>query len=283
MPIFRQNRYREHLHLYSARGSNQASIELVGVLSSLEQKFDQAAPSPSSVCNKSHSASLLIQSLHEHRAFIIPKLNYLPKETSPFFALVSPTNCFDHSHTSERMATLNQMDPVAEPDTPSLHQSSSHDDGVEEIASSSASEPPPYARNAPLEDPFRDDANSNGMQKGSKTATNTDAEKGLPKTAILIEAPPAVPTDMVLGEGLPPPLPYQTSGLSRGLQIPSRVSLITWGFSFPKVLPEQGVSREQWQLFKHELERFAYLTMSQGLIIVGCGFLISHFLGIIPG
>ena len=181
------------------------------------------------------------------------------------------------------MATLNQIDPVAEPDTPSLYESSSHDDSVEGIASSSASEPPPYARNAPPDDPFRDDANSNGMQKGSKPATTTDAEPALPKTAMLIEAPPAVPTDMVLGEGLPPPLPYQRCRLSRGLQIPSRVSLITWGFSFPKILPEQGVSREQWQLFKHELERFAYLTMSQLLPLIGYGYLFGHFFGPIAG
>ena len=178
------------------------------------------------------------------------------------------------------MATLDEIDPVAEPDTPSLHQSSSHDDGVEVIASSSAAEPPPYSRNAPLDDPFRDYANGNGMQKGLKRATTADAE---PTTAMLIKPLPAVPADMVLDEGLPPPLPYQPSGLSRGLQIPSRVSLITWGFSFPKVLPEQGVSKEHWRLFKHELETFAYLTTSQRLTVIGYGYLVSHVFGGIPG
>ena len=181
------------------------------------------------------------------------------------------------------MATLDEIDPIAEPDTPSLHQSSSHDDGVEGIASSSAAEPPPYSRNAPLEDPFRDYANGNGMQKGSKPATTTDEETALPTTAMLIRPLPAVPTDMVLDEGLPPPLPYQPSGLIRGLQIPSRVSLITWGFSFPKVLPEQGVSKEQWRLFKYELETFAYLTTSQLLTVVGYGYLVGHVFGGIPG
>ena len=180
------------------------------------------------------------------------------------------------------MATLVEIDPVAEPDTPSLHQSSSHDDGVEGIASSSAAEPPPYSRNAPLDDPFKDDANSNGMQKGLKPATTTDAEPG-PETTMLIESLPATPTDMVPDEGLPSPLPYRPPGLSRGLQIPSRVSLITWGFSFPKVLPEQGVSKEQWRRFKYELESFAYLTTSQLLTVVGYGFLVSHVFGAIPG
>ena len=185
--------------------------------------------------------------------------------------------------TSERMATLDEIDPFAEPDTPSLHQSSSHDNGVKVIASSSASEPPPYSRNSLLDDPFRDYANGNGMQKGLKPATTTDAEPALPTTAMLIEPLPAVPTDMVLDEGLPSPLPYQPIGLSRGLQIPSRVSLITWGFSFPKVLPEQGVSKEQWRLFKHELEKFAFMTMSQHLAVVGYGYLVGHFFGGIPG
>ena len=182
------------------------------------------------------------------------------------------------------MATLNETDPVAEPDTPSLHQSSNHGDGIEVIASSSTSRPPPYTRNAPLDDPFRDYSNSNGMQKGLKRATTTDVEPTAPETAMLIRPLPAVPTDIVLDEeGLPPPLPYRRSGLSRGLQIPSRVSLITWGFSFPEILPEQGVSKEQWRLFKHELESFAYLTMSQIVTIVGCGAIVSHFFTILPG
>lgn len=181
------------------------------------------------------------------------------------------------------MATLDQIDPVAEPDTPSLHEASSQDNGVEEIASSSAAQPPPYSRNAALDDPFRDYSNSNGMQKGLKRATTTDAEPTLPTRAILIEPLPALPTEMVLDEDLPSPLPYRPSGLSRGLQIPSRVSLITWGFSFPKVLPEQGVSKEQWRLFKHELETFAGLTMSQQLTVIGYGFMVSHIFGAIPG
>ena len=176
------------------------------------------------------------------------------------------------------MATLDQIDPVAEPDTPSLHQAPSQDNGIEEVASSSAAQPPPYSRNAALDDPFRDYSNSNGMLKGSKPAKPTDTKPALPTRAILIKPLPAVPTDMVIDEDLPPP-----SGLSRGLQIPSRVSLITWGFSFPKVLPEQGVSKEQWRLFKHELETFAGLSLSQQLTVIGYGFLVSHFFGAIPG
>ena len=179
------------------------------------------------------------------------------------------------------MATLDQMDPIAERDTPSLHESSSRDNEVEVVASSSTTEPPPYSRNAALDDPFRDYANSNGMQKGLKRVAT---EPALPTTATLIGPLPAGSTDMVLDDSLlPPPLPYRPSVLSRGLQIPSRVSLITWGFSYPKILTEQGVSEEHWRLFKHELETFARLTISQHLTVAGCGFLIGYFLGLLPG
>ena len=179
------------------------------------------------------------------------------------------------------MATLVEIDPIAEPATPNLHNSSSQDNEIEVVASSSTAEPPPYSRNAAPDDPFRDYANSNGMQKGLKRVAT---EPTLPTTTTLIGPLPAVSTDMVLDDGfLPPPLPYRPPSFSRGLQIPSRVSLITWGFTFPKVLLEQGVNEEQWRLFKHELETFASLTISQHFTVAGCGFLIGYFLGLLPG
>ena len=179
---------------------------------------------------------------------------------------------------------FDRMNPeVGGADTDSLQERSGQDEGVEEVesrgvevmASSSAGIPPPYSRKAPLNNPFRD---------------YTDEEPALPTTTMLIGPLPAVTTDntypfsheMVLGEGLAPPLPPRP-GLSRGLQIPSRVSLITWGFSFPNVLPEQGVSKEQWRLFKSELESFANLTLLQHFTVIGCGFLVHHILGILPG
>ena len=179
------------------------------------------------------------------------------------------------------MATLNEIGPIAEPNTPNPHESSSQHNEVETVASSSTTEPPPYSRNAAPDDPFRDYANSNGTQKGLKRVAT---EPALPTTATLIGPLPAVSTEMVLDEGLlPPPLPYRPPVLSRGLQIPSRVSLITWGFSFPKILAEQGVSEEHWRLFKHELETFARMTISQRLSVAGYGFLCGYFLGLIPG
>lgn len=170
---------------------------------------------------------------------------------------------------------------------------------IQVIASSSTAEPPPYSRNGPLEDPFRDGdtsvdnfyANGNGMRKGLKAVATADAEPALPTTAVLIEPVPAEPADnalpfshaMVFDEELSAPIPPRPFGLSRGLQIPSRVSLITWGFSFPKALPEQGVSKEQWRYFKHQLESFANLTLTQRFTVVGYSYLVGHFFGPIPG
>ena len=163
----------------------------------------------------------------------------------------------------------------------------SHNDGVQEPGPSSAAGLPPYSGNPSLDDPFRDgDAhvgyfypNGNGMQKGLKSATATQMD------------PPPVPianidpfaSAMDLDESLPLPLPPRPSGLSRGLQIPSRVSLITWGFSFPEILAEQGVSKSQWRSFKHQLEDFARLSFTQVMTVFGSELLMHHVLGPIPG
>ena len=178
----------------------------------------------------------------------------------------------------------------AEPDTHRQRQSTGqlNDGGFEEeeevvASSSSAAVPPPYSRNRPLVNPFLDVSGSNVMRKGLTQAEPADVEAALPTTGMLIEPLPALPTDMGLDESFPLPLPYQPPRLSRGLQIPSRVSLITWGFSLPKVLPMQGVSEGQWRLFKHELERFARMTMSQRLTVWGVDFLVSHSFGHIVG
>ena len=190
--------------------------------------------------------------------------------------------------TSKRTATPDETDPFADPDPRYLRQfPGQQDNGVlqEEVvaSSSAAAEPPPYRRERPLDDPFRDYPRSNVTRNSLNRAEPADAEAALPTTAMLIEPLPTVPTDTVFDEDLLPPLPYRPPGLSRGLQIPSRVSFITWGFSFPKVLPEQGVTKEQWQLFKHELESFARMTMSQRITVRGTGFLVGHFFGPISG
>ena len=203
------------------------------------------------------------------------------------------------SDDSESITPPNPVPPDAEPNTASLQQSSSHNSGVQGLASSSASEPPPYLRNTAFDDPFRDTnapvgffyPNSNGMQKGLRSSTATHLETQPITTVALVDPLPSGSNAnadpflhrMIVDASLLPTLPPQPSGLQRGLQIPTRVSLITWGFSFPKILPEQGVSKKQWRLFKHELEEFARLRISQLITIIGWHILIGHFFGPIPG
>jgi len=57
---------------------------------------------------------------------------------------------------------------------------------------------------------------------------------------------------------LPQPL-----GLRRGLQVPSRWGVITWGFKLPPLLKSAGVTKIQWKLFTHELKSHARMSGKQ--------------------
>lgn len=57
---------------------------------------------------------------------------------------------------------------------------------------------------------------------------------------------------------LPQPL-----GLKRGLQVPSRWGVITWGFKLPPLLASAGVTKVQWKLFTHELKSHARMSGKQ--------------------
>ena len=220
--------------------------------------------------------------------------NYTPKTVlgKSLFTLMFPKAPVSKD-TSEHLAAPGPVHPRVELKTPSIRPSSSQNDGVQEPESSSASELPPYIRNTPLGDPFRAGdtprgyfyPNSNGMQRGLKTATASHADPPPATTATLLDTLPPAPVrdndpfvdTMVLDESLPPPLPPRPSGLKRGLQIPSRVSLITCGFSFPEILADQGVSKTQWRMFKHELEAFARLSLSQWITVAAYDILICNF------
>ena len=201
--------------------------------------------------------------------------------------------------------------------SPEPGPSSSHNDVAQEPESSNSPQPPPYAKNKPPEDPFRDQhgiapvgyfwPTDKGMQKGLKPATATQVDLSPATTTTLADSlPPAaklVPEGIVLNESRPPPLPTlspapqpldpqplapqplapQPPGLKRGLQIPSRVSLITWGFSFPPLLAEQGVDKVRWRVFKHELEAFARMTLSQKMTVTAYHIVVGHFCGLPVG
>lgn len=181
--------------------------------------------------------------------------------------------------TSEDLAAPKANDSSPESDNPGLQQSSSHNNDAQEAESSSVSGLPPYSRKSPLQDPFRDGEAPVGCfyTNGLNSATATRFDPVPATTATLLDPLPQEPSantnpflgDILLDEDLSPPLPPRPSGLVRGLQIPSRISLITWGFGFPEILAEQGIDKEQWRLFKHELEAFARMRILDYIAIVG--------------
>lgn len=202
--------------------------------------------------------------------------------------------------TSEERAALNPNHANMEPNTSSLDPSSSQEMGVQEPESSNSSGPPPSDRDTPLENPFREgDApvgyfypNSNSMQKSLKpaAATHMDPAPATLPPVLTANADPFADADpsaaeMTLDESLlpHPSLPARPSGLSRGLQIPSRISLITWGFGFPQILAEQGVTKSQWKLFMRELKAFAELSVGQWVTVVACTHGVSLLFGAIVG
>ena len=156
------------------------------------------------------------------------------------------------ANTSKRAAP-DPNDANVQSNAPSLHPPSTNNNGAQEPESSSSSAPPPYVRNTPLDNP-----------RDLKAATATHEDPS-----------PADP---------PPPLPSAnddpfSSGLRRGLHIPSRASHITWGFSFPEMLAEQGVTKPQWKLFTRELTAFASMSIGQWATVLAC----SSGLGIVFG
>lgn len=201
--------------------------------------------------------------------------------------------------TSETPAAPNARVSGPESHIPSLRQAASHKHVVQRPELNNASRPPSYYANSPLWDPFRDgDAptgyfytGNTGMQNGSNSATAAYIVPVPTTTAPLLDPIKRVPSantnpflgEMPLDEELPPLLPPRPCNFERGLQIPSRVSLITWGFSFPEILAEQGINKEQWRSFKHELESFARLGIFDIITMIGTQMIVSHFFGVIPG
>ena len=181
--------------------------------------------------------------------------------------------------------------------TPS--SSSPHKNGAQSRKSSNGAHPPPYTKNTALDDPFRDEV----PPRGNFSSDSDDTQKALmPAAAIDMDHPPATtPTTVVTPPPMPsaaadpfavevdssllspPPPSSRPPGLRRGLQIPSRVSHITWGFSFPKVLAEHGVTKPVWRKFKHEVKAFASMSFTQHVTVIACHVGLDHFLGPGPG
>ena len=169
-------------------------------------------------------------------------------------------------------------------DTSNFHPSSTQNNGDHRPGPSNPSKPPSYARDIPLENPFQ---NGDGVQESLQPSPAKNMDPA-PTTAIVMSLPPvSSPNDdpftieTVFDDSLSalPPLPPRPLGLRRGLQIPSRISLISWGFSFPKILLEHGVTKPHWRRFKHELKKFAHMSFGQWAQCI----VTSHAVGAVFG
>ena len=184
--------------------------------------------------------------------------------------------------TSEKRALPDQND------TTNSHPSFTRNNGDQRPGPSNPSKSPSYARDILLEKPLQN-GNGDGVQESLQPspAKNMDPSPS-PTTAIVMRLPP-VPSpnadpftiETVFDDSLSPlpPLPTRPPGLKRGLQIPSRISLISWGFSFPKILLEHGVTKQHWRRFKHELKKFAHMTFGQWAQVM----ITSHAVGTLFG
>lgn len=201
-------------------------------------------------------------------------------------------------YTSEERAAPNSNDADVRLSTSNLHPASTYHNSVQRPEFSRASGPPSYTRTASLDDPFRDgdtpvgyfDPKRHDVQKGLESATATHENPPPVATANLVDSPPPesiadADLEMGLDESLisPPPLPPRPSGLKRGLQIPSRFNTITWGFSFPNVLAEQGVTELQWKSFKRELKALASMSKLQWVTVLLCANFVGMHIGFLPG
>ncbi len=236
-------------------------------------------------------SALLANIGHPYCSFLValPR-HFYPTETFSSSPAMFP-NPLTSAATSEKRAAPDPNDANVQSNALILHPSSTNNNSAQEPESSNSSAPPPYVRNTPLDNPFRDGEapagdfylNGNSVPKGiqSTTASHHDASLAdpLPPVPSANDDPFAV--DLVLNESLlsRPPLLAQSSGLRRGLHIPSRASHITWGFSFPEILAEQGVTKTQWKSFMHEVKAFASMSIGQWAACLAC----SSGLGIVFG
>lgn len=73
------------------------------------------------------------------------------------------------------------------------------------------------------------------------------------------------------------------SVLKRGLQVPSRMSYITSGFQYPKILNKSGVTPSDWAAFTTEVKSHASLSITQWTVTVMSGLSIFILGGVFFG
>ena len=111
-----------------------------------------------------------------------------------------------------------------------------------------------------------------------------------PRRVEFVSEPPEsiTPASKVPGPVVPAPVRQETS-LIRGLQIPSRMGLVSSGFKLPLALEVRGVSREKWRLFTKELKSHAQMNKEQWATFLGlslgislCWHVVAPIAGAIP-
>lgn len=241
-------------------------IEVLETALSLTFTAHSGAPSPSSTESKfiSHFSFHFLLAQYRPYVFLPPKncsSTRPPRKTLSSSRLMAPKDLISIG-TSEKRVAPHQND------TFHFRPSSTRKNGDHRLGPSNPSRSPSYAWDIPFEVPFQV---GDGVQEGFQPSPAKKLDP-TPTAAIVIPLPP-VPSpnddpftiETVLDDSLSPlpPFPTRPPGLMRGLQIPSRISLISWGFSFPKILLEHGVSKPHWRQFKHELKKFAHMSFGQ--------------------
>ena len=210
-------------------------------------------------------ASLLLTSVHRSHTSEYPAAN------RPQVAHAAPTASDSPQHECLDGPVL---------DTPSVEPSSTITDPFK-VAWNASDEvldeaqydpdPPDYAANCSRYEPI--------LEKRHLVQSNGDSE---PSPAPVKSVPNDIPPTT------PPVLPQ--TGLRRGLQVPSRISHITWGFRLPLALVEAGVGKRQWRTFTHEIKSHARMTKSQFCFVLFttwgisvCGGLFLPFAGMAIG
>ena len=153
------------------------------------------------------------------------------------------------------------------------HQSYAHND-----------EPPRYTRHSDNRD----------RTKAGLLSTSADVEKKdftRPTRHVeFVQEPPESPEHMTPVSEVPIVVHVrQPVSLKRGLQIPSRMGIITSGFKLPHALEARGVSRDKWRLFTTELKSHAQMDREQWAMYLGISLAYNigwHFIcppvGFIP-
>ena len=64
----------------------------------------------------------------------------------------------------------------------------------------------------------------------------------------------------------------ESTRLRKGLQVPTRGSMVTTGFKLPPTLMKAGITKDQWKLFSHEIKKGAELDGKQVTLVLGGSF-----------